>query len=186
MSSPDAGSAAEMPLSRLWHAETRFAASLRRLELAVSAVGVLAAALLLALSLGWLTGHTVLIDRGDSMRPALRAGDLLLVRETPAEEIRTGDIVTFDDPVRERSVTHRVIERREGARYVDFVTRGDANSGVERWGAERGEPVKSLATALPGAGFALGWLTLPLVRFVTVTVCGLLLCALVLQRIWRS
>jgi len=135
---------------------------------------------------GLLTGFRVLVDRGDSMRPALRAGDLLIDRSAAPERVAVGEIVTFDDLSRGRSVTHRVVARRHVGSRVDFVTRGDANSGVERWSAGRGDHVGRLVTSVPRAGYALGFLVSPLVRLALTAVCALALCALAFRWIWRD
>lgn len=134
---------------------------------------------------GWLTGHRTLIDRSDSMRPVLDAGDLVINRRAPASQIETGDIVTFEDPGLGRNITHRVIERRGAGSHVAFVTRGDANSGVERWSAGRDESVGRLVAAVPRLGYAMGLVTSPIVRLVLTAFCAAGLCVLALRWIWR-
>lgn len=57
------------------------------------------------------------------MAPALPTGSVIYVKSVVAEEVETGDIITFQ---RDGTyVTHRVLENRfvEGT----FVTKGDAN-----------------------------------------------------------
>lgn len=135
---------------------------------------------------GVLTGHRALVDRGDSMRPALRAGDLLINRSVAAEQLGVGDIVTFDDPTRDRSVTHRVVTRRVVGPRVDFVTRGDANSGGERWSAGRGEDLGRVVASIPGAGHVVGFLVGPPVRLLLTVVCAIVLGVVALRWIWRD
>lgn len=152
-------------------------------------VTVAAAVVLLALGLycaGWLTGHHALVDRGDSMRPALSSGDLVINRSIPAERIRVGDIVTFEDRPRRRSITHRVVRRAGAGSRLDFVTRGDANSGFERWSARRGEELGRLVASVPRAGYAVGFLTSPLLRLLLTAFCAIALCGLALRWIWRD
>lgn len=135
---------------------------------------------------GLLTGHRALVDRGDSMAPALRAGDLLISRSVEARGVAVGEIVTFDDPSRGRSVTHRVVARRQVGSRVAFTTRGDANSGVERWSAESGDRVGRLVSSEPRLGYALGFLVSPLLRLGLTALCALVLCGLTLRWIWRD
>lgn len=137
-------------------------------------------------SVGLVTGHRVLIDRGDSMRPALRSGDLLISSSVAPESVAVGEIVTFEDPSAGRSITHRVVARRRVGSRVDFVTRGDANSGAERWSARTGDRLGRLVTSIPRAGYALGFLVSPLVRVGLTAVCVLVLCGLALRWIWRE
>ena len=163
----------------------------RRVFVRASRTGATVAAAVVVLGLGlygagWLTGHHALVDRGDSMRPALSAGDLLINRSVPAERIRVGDIVTFEDRPRRRSITHRVVRRGGAGSRLDFVTRGDANSGFERWSARRGEELGRLVASVPRAGYAVAVVTGPLVRLLLTAFCAIALCALALRWIWRD
>jgi signal peptidase len=68
-----------------------------------------------------------------SMEPALAPGDLVVVRPTPTDDIRVGDVITFqpvsDDPT---LVTHRVIGLTVGSGGVTgFTTQGDANNAAD-------------------------------------------------------
>jgi signal peptidase len=70
---------------------------------------------------GW---EPTIID-GGSMEPALRRGDIIMLRDVDAESIAPGAIVTFKDPGgTERLVTHRVVAVEDDGRVR---TRGDAN-----------------------------------------------------------
>ena len=153
---------------------------------AAGLVAWLALAVLALVCLGWITDHRMLIDRSDSMRPALEAGDLIINRQAAARRVAVGDIVTFEDPQLRRNTTHRVVGRREAGERVAFTTQGDANSGVERWSAGRDERVGRLVASIPGAGFALGAVTSPLVRLVLTAICAIALCILALRWIWRA
>jgi signal peptidase len=152
---------------------------------AFATAAVLAAAVALA-ALGLLrfTGHVVLVDRSESMAPAIHAGDLLITRVVPARTVRPGDVVTFADPTREgRSVTHRVVSV-SGDRELEFVTRGGANGASERWTVEADDTVGRLRVALPSAGRTIAWLGGPHGRIVLVVVPLLYLGFVALRRIW--
>jgi signal peptidase len=76
-----------------------------------------------------LVGAKALTVLSGSMTPALAVGDVVVVRPVAPEELRAGDIVTFQprsgDPT---LVTHRIVSLREHPqRGVMLVTRGDAN-----------------------------------------------------------
>jgi signal peptidase len=71
----------------------------------------------------------------DSMRPTLKAGDLIIIKEEadPATVVKIGDIITFrPNPDAPALITHRVIGKgsdpREG---IDFTTQGDANEAPD-------------------------------------------------------
>jgi signal peptidase I len=68
-----------------------------------------------------------------SMQPALSPGDLVVVRPMPADDIRVGDVITFqpvsDDPT---LVTHRVVGVTLGSAGVaGFTTQGDDNNAAD-------------------------------------------------------
>ncbi|EFK06502.1 putative signal peptidase I [delta proteobacterium NaphS2] len=64
---------------------------------------------------------------GPSMRPTLRAGDLLGVRPYMVRKPALGDVVTFFSPDKKCSITHRVISVRNGR----LRTRGDNNRFID-------------------------------------------------------
>jgi len=65
--------------------------------------------------------YAVIRVAGESMHPALHAGDLCLVRR--AAPVRVGDMILYREPAHASSVMHRVI----GMKADRLVTRGDAN-----------------------------------------------------------
>jgi len=67
-------------------------------------------------------GRVRLRAYGGSMSPAIRPGDLLNVRRTPAEGVRRGDVVLFWRGG--RLFAHRVVARTPGGMVT---TRGDAH-----------------------------------------------------------
>ncbi|MFE7408306.1 signal peptidase I [Isoptericola sp. NPDC057559] len=90
--------------------------------LALAAAVVLVPRLLGAVPLTVLSG---------SMEPALSPGDVVVTRPVDADQIRVGDVITFqpesEDPT---LITHRVTGVRTGAE-PGFVTQGDANGAPD-------------------------------------------------------
>lgn len=103
--------------------------------------------------LNWLPGAFLTVESG-SMEPVLSEGDLLFVWETPYEELKVGDTVTFHG--NNELVTHRIV-REDGSR---FVTRGMANN-VEDPSIGPEEYCAKVALVFPGAGAVLEILTTP-------------------------
>jgi signal peptidase I len=102
----------------------------RALSVAMSIVvaGVLALAVAVVVAPKVL-GAVPLTVLSGSMEPGLSPGDVVVVRPVAAEDIRVGDVVTFqpvsDDP---SLVTHRVVGLGvSGTGESTFTTRGDAN-----------------------------------------------------------
>jgi signal peptidase len=141
---------------------------------------------LLALGLAKPLGFQVRVDRSDSMLPAIAAGDVVVSRVVAPSEVRVGQIVSFNSPERQGIVvTHRVVSRRvRGARY-EFVTKGDANTGTERWTVSSRGRVGRMALRVPRVGYGLAWVGGKQGRLVLVLGGGLLLAGLVARRIWR-
>ncbi len=74
-------------------------------------------------------GYSVFRVQTDSMTPFLEVGDVIIDKKVPAEEIKKGDIITYDclsGDLAGQTITHRVVtdpESRNGTYY--FQTQGD-------------------------------------------------------------
>ncbi len=160
---------------------------LRFADLGAGVVCGLALTLLAALLLATVAGYRPLIDHSDSMRPAIRAGDLLITHAEPATKIRVGEVVSFDDPgLNGKLVTHRVVAIDASPRRIDFLTRGDANSTPESWSVARHGSVGTLDFRIAGVGRAVAWLADPRARTILLTLVALVLSTALLRRIWRA
>jgi signal peptidase I len=74
----------------------------------------------------------------NSMKPEISAGDIVLVKETEAVNIRKGDILTFQT-AGGKVITHRVSQvTPEG-----FITKGDNNNVADK---EKADPANVLGT----------------------------------------
>ncbi len=135
-----------------------------------TATGVLVLALAL---LRW-TGSAVLVEHSDSMAPALRAGDALLVRSVSASDVAVGQVVTLESPGAE-STTHRLVESSDRGGAVHLVTRGDANNTSEAWKVPRDADVGVLSQRVPYVGYVVYWVGLTGVRVTLLAVAALTL-----------
>jgi signal peptidase len=142
---------------------------------------------LVAAALFLLTGGRALVVRSGSMEPTIDTGDVAATRTVSADDVEVGDIITFKDPSRGRElVTHRAIKIRPKGSRLAFVTKGDANTGVERWLIDADGTVGKFQFRVSGAGYALAWTTEPTVRFGLIMGAGLVLAFAALRRIWFS
>jgi signal peptidase len=145
------------------------------------------AVILLSVGIGAVLGFRALVVRSGSMAPAIRSGDVVVTRLVRPSAAEPGDVVTFRDPSRQGDlVTHRVVQVRPEGNRLAFVTRGDANTGEERWSIEQHGTIGSAAFRVPGAGHVLAWLRMPAVRTGLLLVSALALAALALRRIWSG
>jgi signal peptidase len=155
------------------------------LRRAVVVMLVAVAALTIAPTLLAFGGFRSLVVRSGSMEPALMTGDVILSHSVQPSSLHVGDIVTFVDATRDNVlVTHRVVEvHRLGPAY-SFVTRGDMNTGVERWSIDATGTVGRLALRVPRFGFVVAWIAQPQVRAVLLLAALMPLATSVLRRIW--
>lgn len=109
-----------------------------------------------------------------SMRPALEPGHLIAVRATPIDEIKPGDIVTFQiESGRPEVATHRVV----GVGYSGtgerlLTTQGDANNVQDANPVQEVQIRGVLVYAVPWVGYLNVWAT-PAVKSIVVTIVGI-------------
>jgi signal peptidase I len=95
-------------------------------------LGLIALIAVLVIALPMLTKSTPYTVLTSSMTPSYPAGTLVIVKPTDVQQIKIGDVVTYQLVSNEPAVvTHRVIQIVEPATADDtesFITKGDANS----------------------------------------------------------
>jgi signal peptidase len=142
--------------------------------------------LVLAVTLPNLFGMRDLTVLSGSMEPTIHTGDVVVERQISPLDVRIGDVVSFKDPEDPGVlITHRVqdIQVRDG--LVEFVTRGDANTGVERWKMSADGTIGRVEYHVWRLGYLLYWIRGRLGRLLLVVLPALLLGAYELLRIWR-
>jgi signal peptidase len=133
-----------------------------------------------------LMGYQFLVVQSGSMAPTIKAGDIVVTRMTTPDEVEAGDVVTFRDDTRENElVSHRVLKVKPKDGRLFFVTRGDANTGVERWSIERTGSLGIVSFQAPKVGYFLR-MPNPAVRISLIVAAALLLGTWGLTRIWKS
>ena len=142
--------------------------------------------LLLSAALPMALGGTSMVVRSGSMTPAIRTGDVVVVRPISPTEAEVGDIVTFKDPAGSgRLLVHRVRAISRSGNEVEVITKGDANTTQERWKVAADGTIGTVAYRVPALGFAVGWIGSPAGRSGLVILPALLLAGMLLMRIWR-
>ncbi len=120
-----------------------------------------------------------------SMRPTLGVGDVVVERSVAATNVRVGDVITFPDSERKELVTHRVRAIHIAGERAFVVTRGDANTGYERWAVAANGHLGRVVYHVPLAGYALVWTRGRNARLLLVVIPAVLLAAFELGRLWR-
>lgn len=122
-----------------------------------------------------------------SMTPYIRTGDVVIAMPIAPLDVRPGDIVSFNDPSRGgKLVTHRVRQMRRQGPRVNFITRGDANTGVEKWSVRADHKISRTVLRLPKLGFPLVFARTRTGLLALVLVPMLLLGTLEIASIWKD
>jgi signal peptidase I len=145
-----------------------------------------AAVIVLAVTVPNAFGLRDLTVLSGSMEPTISTGDVVVERQISPLDARLGDVVSFKDP-EDASIliTHRVQSMVVDDGVVSFVTKGDANTGVERWKVSADGTIGKVEYHVWRLGYLLSLIRGPLGRVVLVVVPALVLGAYELIRIWR-
>lgn len=117
---------------------------------------ILVAALLALAALGSaiLMGLKPAVVKTGSMKPDYPPGSLILVKPTPANQLKLGEVITFTDPdnAARGLVTHRIvkIEHEKGAPI--FTTQGDANPVPDTWRLKLSSDAGLMTYSVPQVG----------------------------------
>ena len=154
---------------------------------AIWAVSAFLLTVLLAAALPLLFGARSMVVQSGSMTPAIRTGDVVVVRPVAPTEAEVGDIVTFQEPNGSGNLlVHRVRAiAREGGE-VAVVTQGDANTTQERWKVPADGTIGAVAYRVPMLGFATRLINRPAGQVGLIIVPALLLTISLLTLIWRG
>lgn len=126
---------------------------------------------------------------GGSMTGAIPKGAVIYSRLTPAGQLRTGDIITFQPPGMSTAVTHRIIAVEDGPGGTPaFRTRGDFNEAADPWSpVTLNEPQQArYVFHVPLLGYALAALGTRAVRIALIGVPAVLIALSLLWSLWRE
>ncbi|MCW2616378.1 MAG: hypothetical protein JWN08_3372 [Frankiales bacterium] len=118
----------------------------RAVALSVTALMFLLGGLLFLTS-----GAAVVVTRGVSMEPTIRAGALVVT--WPAEAYRVGDVVAYNSELLDTTVLHRLVDRAGGR----WLLQGDGNSWLDPEHPTDGQLLGRQILHVPHAGAALAW-----------------------------
>ncbi len=141
-------------------------------------------AMLGAIVLLSLIGLRPMVVMSGSMSPALIPGDMVVSRAIHPRDVHVGDVIIFADPTRENaSVTHRVVAKELAEDGWSFVTRGDANTGEERWSIAGNQMLGMPALRIPRLGRVAAYLAEPSLTWMLVAASALTMASSVLKKI---
>ena len=128
--------------------------------------------------------YKLLIVESGSMEPAIKTGSVVVVK--PADSYKIGEVITFSDSGKNRTITHRIadIEMVSGKTY--YITKGDANNAEDSNKVPEGKVVGRVLTSIPYAGYLLAAAKKP-IGFVLLVIVP---CAVIifeeLGKIWKE
>lgn len=120
-----------------------------------------------------LLGVMPMTIQSDSMNPTFHSGDLIIGRQTDADNLQEGDIITFWTIIENKKAvnTHRIIEVKQENGIKTYVTQGDNNTAADALSVYPADVIaKYTGTRLPGVGRVLDFLK---------TSTGFLVCVVV-------
>jgi signal peptidase len=95
--------------------------------------------LLLAVVINQGLGYALQADKpimavvSNSMVPIFYRGDLIVVKGIDCEDIEVGDIIVYNNPIRQIPIVHRVIEIDDDPQGIrTLITKGDNNSHADQ------------------------------------------------------
>ena len=79
-------------------------------------------------------GNDIMVITSDSMLPALKPNDIIVVKPSKIEEVKEGDIIAFDSHMPGIGIiAHRAIAVDDTDGIIGFDTKGDNNGDVDPW-----------------------------------------------------
>jgi signal peptidase I len=140
----------------------------------------------LATTVPALFGKQALTALSGSMEPAIGTGDVIVVAKISPLDARVGDVVSFKSADGDgKVITHRVVSMQATGDVVRFVTRGDANTGSERWQIAKTGTIGRVAYRVPKLGYVTNPVGSRFGRFAFIVIPAALLALVELRRIWR-
>ena len=101
----------------------------------------------------------------DSMEPVLHVGDMIYVKGVAANDIKVGDVITFNPPTaylqNSPLITHRVVAIQYDSNEISFRTQGDNNPSVDPWTVKSSAVVGRQEASFAGVGNYFLWMRTP-------------------------
>lgn len=122
----------------------------------------------------YVLGFCVYITLSDSMYPVIQKGSLLIAQRVNADTVQEGDIITYKE--NSEIMTQRVVRVTDDNGSVSFVTKGDANEGVNALSVPADDLIGRFVYAVNFAGSAMLALRNPEI----LSLCIACICAFII------
>jgi signal peptidase len=125
---------------------------------------------------------------GGSMTGTISKGSVIYSKLTPVEQLKVGDIITFNPPGSSNAVTHRIISIMPGGDGKPvYRTKGDFNEAADPWQINLAEPRQARCVFhIPGIGYFLAALAIRQVRMILIGLPALVIAISLLWSLWKK
>lgn len=104
-------------------------------------------------------GFHMYIVLSGSMNPAFDTGSLVIVKPTPPEKVKEGDIITFKGAGDSQGLTsHRVVAVNDTPQGLTYTTKGDANEVLDPVPIESNKLIGTIILAIPYLGYMMDFM----------------------------
>ena len=104
---------------------------------------------------GFLRYKMIAVASG-SMVPVYEKGDAVIYEKVSADDLQIGDILAFQKS--KIIVTHRIVEIRDNSIKKVFITKGDANNGVDSYEVEASDVLGKVVYKVKYIGYPTVWI----------------------------
>ncbi|KAG2473439.1 MAG: hypothetical protein NPMRTH4_1340008 [Nitrosopumilales archaeon] len=121
-------------------------------------------------------GNEIMVVTSTSMLPVLQPNDLIVVEPTTIDQIKVGDIITFDSHMEDWGIiAHRAIEISELDGEIAISTKGDNVEREDGWHVRDRDFTGKVIEVIPALGILLiGPVRFSLVVVIIITAVSLL------------
>jgi len=129
-------------------------------------------------------GNEIMVVTSTSMLPALKPNDLIIVEPATIDQIKVGDIITFNSHIEHWGiVAHRAVEVTDRDGEIQISTKGDNIEREDGWHITESDLVGRVIEVIPALGiFLVGPVRFTLVIVIIITAVFLLKDQLSLER----
>ena len=123
-----------------------------------------------------IAGQYALVVRSGSMSPKFDMGSVVFVKPIGAEEIKVGDIITFQGfGGSQELTTHRVVGIDKSSSGLKFTTKGDANRVSDPDQVQAKNVIGRVSFSIPWLGYFVNFSQTKYGLFVLIVIPGILL-----------
>jgi len=121
-------------------------------------------------------GNDILVVTSTSMLPVLKPNDLIIVEPATVDQIKVGDIITFDSHMEDWGIiAHRAIEVTDHDGEIQIGTKGDNVEHSDGWHVTENDLIGRVIDVIPMLGIVLvGPVRFTLVVVIIITAVFLL------------